>query len=379
MKIIVSISFFVLGLFSAFSQINNVTEQFLLPSSLKESSGVIVFNNKLITHNDSGGENKLYEIDMMTEQITRIITISNAVNVDWEDITQDDTSIYVGDIGNNNGNRTDLKIYKINKTDYINRTNVTAETIAFEYADQTNTISNPNNTIWDAEALVSIDANNLILFTKNWVDGVTKAYTIPKTSNLLDPYSVNPQLTTLNSGGLITGGTYNNATGKLYLVGYNNVLQPFVWASEDFNTDTIFSGTNTQTVLSSLAQEQVEAIAFVDENSYLVTSESFSISVGPITVSDDAKLISFSTNDDLLSITSFANENAIVLYPNPVNHILKVEGSEIVFIEIFDTKLTKIYSGNAKSIDVSAFTEGIYIVKIHLKSNRVRVKKFIKK
>lgn len=376
MKEVISILCLVFTVSNAFAQISNVNEAFLLPSNLTESSGAIFFNNKLITHNDSGGENKLYELDINTEQITRTVTITNATNVDWEDITQDATSIYIGDIGNNNGNRTDLKIYKISKADYISSNSITAEIIEYNYADQTDYSSNPNNTIWDAEALVSLDANNLILFTKNWVDGLTKGYVISSTAGI---YSVNPLASTLASGGLITGGTFNPLTGKLYLIGYDQTLQPFIWESFNFNSNDVFSGTNTLTPLSDLGQEQAEAITFVDANSYLVTSESFSISVGPFTVSDDAKLISFSTNDTTLSNTSIENLSDVILYPNPASYTLKVKSSNHFFLEIFDTKLTRLYKGNASNIDVSSFSQGIYIVKIHLESNRILVKKFIKK
>lgn len=376
MKEVISILCLVFTVSNAFAQISNVNEAFLLPSNLTESSGAIFFNNKLITHNDSGGENKLYELDINTEQITRTVTITNATNVDWEDITQDATSIYIGDIGNNNGNRTDLKIYKISKADYISSNSITAEIIEYNYADQTDYSSNPNNTIWDAEALVSLDANNLILFTKNWVDGLTKGYVISSTAGI---YSVNPLASTLASGGLITGGTFNTLTGKLYLIGYDQTLQPFIWESFNFNSNDVFSGTNTLTPLSDLGQEQAEAITFVDANSYLVTSESFSISVGPFTVSDDAKLISFSTNDTTLSNTSIENLSDVILYPNPASYTLKVKSSNHFFLEIFDTKLKRLYIGNASNIDVSSFSQGIYIVKIHLEPNRILIKKFIKK
>ena len=92
MKFAVSISFFVFGLFGAFAQISNVTEEFPLPASLSESSGIIYFNGKLITHNDSGGNNELYEVDLGTKVVIRTVTISNAQNVDWEWIVTDDFS-----------------------------------------------------------------------------------------------------------------------------------------------------------------------------------------------------------------------------------------------------------------------------------------------
>jgi hypothetical protein len=48
----------------------------------------------------------------------------------------DENSIYIGDVGNNIGNRIDLKIYKIAIDDYHNNDTVVAEIINFEYADQ---------------------------------------------------------------------------------------------------------------------------------------------------------------------------------------------------------------------------------------------------
>ena len=366
--------FYFLGLLGAFAQINNLTEDFLLPSNIVESSGAIIFNNRLITHNDSGGENKLFEVDLTTQQVARTVTISNATNIDWEDITQDDTFIYIGDFGNNNGTRTDLKIYKISKSDYANATNITAEIINFSYSDQTDFTSSPNNTIWDAEALVSLDANQLLVFTKNWVDGNTKAYAIPKTPGT---YAVNAQSTVLNAGGLIAGGTFNTASGKLYLVGYTSVLQPFVWVSYGFNINDIFSGSNTQTVLSGLGQEQVEGITFIDDNSYYMTSESFSISVGSFTFMDNAKLMSFSTNDDSLSKTAIELENNVTLYPNPVSRVLRIKSNGVTSVNIFDMQLKQLYQGHDTVIDVSAFKAGVYFVKVQLQGASV-VRKLVK-
>ena len=133
MKKTIIVSAFILGTFTGIAQIVNVEEKFDLPTILSESSGAIFFNDKLIIHNDSGNENKLHELDTITAAVTRTVTVTNATNTDWEDIAQDDLSIYIGDIGNNSGNRTNLKIYKILKSDYQNSTNVTAEIINFSY------------------------------------------------------------------------------------------------------------------------------------------------------------------------------------------------------------------------------------------------------
>ncbi|NMH88992.1 T9SS type A sorting domain-containing protein [Flavivirga algicola] len=372
MKIVISILVLILGTFDATSQINAAVEKFALPNDLMESSGAIFFNNKLITHNDSGGENKLFELDTISGLVTRTVTITNATNVDWEDMTQDETSIYIGDIGNNSGNRADLKIYKISKTDFVNNTSIIAETIAFNYVSQIDFTANPNNTDWDAEALVSFNETNLMLFSKNWIDGITKVYVIPKAPGT---YALSELNTTLNSGGLISGGTYNPLTKKLFLVGYTEILQPFVWVSENFKGNDIFSGTNTQTALSSFDFEQTEAIAFVNENRYFITSETFKLSL----FSDYAKLISFSTNDMALTLESVITENKMLLYPNPVDTFLHVKNRHVATIEIYDTKLVLLYKGSNISVDMHVFNPGIYIVKINLKNDTSQIKKIIKR
>lgn len=360
----------ILGTFSATAQITNVQEKFALPTILSESSGAIFFNGKLISHNDSGNENKLYELDTISGLVTRTVVINNATNIDWEDITQDDSSIYIGDIGNNNGNRTDLKIYKINKNDYINSTNVTAETINFNYADQIDFTPSSNNTEWDAESLISFDASTLVLMTKNWVNGITKAYTIPKNSGT---YTVDPLPTVLQSGGLITGATYNPLTQKIYSVGYSSLLQPFIWVSENFTDNNIFSGTNTKTFISGFGFEQIEAVAYVGANRYFITSESFNIPP----FSDYGKLISFSTNDNVLSIKEQADD-VIRVYPNPVKDVLIIDAVEFASVEIYDTKAIMVYHGYNQKVNISLLNEGFYLVKINLKDNTYIVKKIIK-
>jgi hypothetical protein len=361
----------ILGIFSTIGQIMNPTEEFALPASLSESSGLIFFNDKLITHNDSGGQNELYELDIDTELVTRTVTITNATNIDWEDITQDDTHIYVADIGNNYGSRTNLVIYKISKTAYLASTSVTAEIIEISYFDQTDFTPNLNNNEWDAEALVSYDATNLLLFTKNWVDGITKAYVIPKTQGV---HSISPLTTSLDSGGRITGGTFNSISGKLYLVGYTPILIPFVWVSDGFTNDDIFSGTNTQTSLSTFSFEQTEGITYVDEDDYFISSESFN---NP-PFSDYAKLISFTTNDVSLSIEELITEKDVIVYPNPTKDFLHIENETILSIELYNTNSVKLFSSQNSIVDMRDLAKGVYFLKINFEKDVSILKKIIK-
>ena len=379
MKITTSILVFVLGLSSLSAQISSATEKLLLPTNLSESSGAIFFNNKLITHNDSGGENKIYELDTISGTVTRTVTISNATNVDWEDMTQDDTSIFIGDIGNNNGTRKDLKIYKISKSDYLNSLTVTAEIINISYAAQPDFTSTPNATEWDAEALVSFDDSNLILFSKNWVNGVTSAYVVPKAPGT---YSLSPLTTKLNTESVITGGTYNPLSQKLYLVGSSIdatfTVQSVVWVCDGFSGLTdVFDGTNTKTIITAFSNHQIEAITFVSVNSYLMTSEAFIHPLNP-SITSAAKLITFSTSDTLSSET-FTTTDEVLIYPNPVNSFLNLKNSHIDFIELYDLKSVQFYKGSNPTIDMRAFENGLYIAKVTLDDHSTQVKKILKK
>ncbi|WP_144896518.1 hypothetical protein [Lutibacter sp. Hel_I_33_5] len=55
--------------------IDNFKEKFTLPIEVKETSGLLFFNDKIITHNDSGYAANLYEIDSLSGLITRTVKL----------------------------------------------------------------------------------------------------------------------------------------------------------------------------------------------------------------------------------------------------------------------------------------------------------------
>ena len=91
----------------------SLTEIAILPDLINESSGLVFFDDQLWTHNDKGGEDKIYQIDTSTGVVIQTVVIAAADNDDWEDLAQDENHIYIGDFGNNKGDRMNLKIYKI--------------------------------------------------------------------------------------------------------------------------------------------------------------------------------------------------------------------------------------------------------------------------
>ncbi|WP_323028087.1 hypothetical protein [Gelidibacter japonicus] len=293
MKPIATLLLLWFGILTASAQIAKDITTLETPA-LDETSGLLFYNNTLITHTDSGGQAELYEINATTGAVTRTVDITNATNVDWEDIAQDAAYIYIGDIGNNSGNRTDLKIYKISKSDYdTSDGKVTAEIISYSYADQLDFTPSPNMTNWDAEGLISY-GDRLLIFTKNWVDLKTNVYAIPKTSGTHSAVLVS----SYNTNGLITGADSSPDEKVIYLIGYSTSEAPFMYTIHDIpeNSLDIFSGKISDKIVDIVSLGyQVEGIALCEmtpttDRLYL-SNEKFSASLGPIKIKVPAKLL----------------------------------------------------------------------------------------
>jgi len=246
---------------------NNLIKVTLLDDLINESSGLIFLNNKLITHNDSGGSNSLYEIDTLNGLISKTIKIKNSTNNDWEDIAIDSKHIYIGDFGNNNGNRKDLLIYKIKISDYLNSSNnpISSEEIKFSYSDQTIFNSNPYNSNFDGEAIVSID-NNLYVFTKNWVNKWTNIYSLEKSAGTY----IASKIDSINVKGFITGADYDQSTNRVSLLGYENNSNFLIELSE-FKNDNFSRGIIKRYNLKvpQNSSVQTEGLSYLDNNYYI--------------------------------------------------------------------------------------------------------------
>ena len=238
---------------SFYSQDLEVKTITLLDHKVSESSGLIFLKGKLITINDSGGKAELYEIDTLSGEISRTVTVKNAKNIDWEALTYDDKFIYIGDIGNNNGNRTDLRIYKIPIQTYLSQSTVSAEKINFSYADQLIQGKNHLQTEYDAEALMSV-GDSLILFSKNWKKNLCHIYTVPKESG---DYTLSA-IDSFATPGKICDASFNFTNGDAYLVGYG--VEPFYIRWRQFGSKASLSDISHEFLLISNSL-QVEGVA----------------------------------------------------------------------------------------------------------------------
>ena len=234
---------------------------------LSETSGIINFDGKIITHNDSGGEAALYEIDIVNGKVKRTVNIKNAKNIDWEDIAQDDFFIYICDIGNNSNTRKDQTIYKISKLDYLNNKEVIAEKIEISFIEQTDFTRSNKKTNFDAEAVVNV-GDNLFLFTKNWGDQKTSVYKVPKEKGI---YKLK-RISSFNIKGLITGADYSKSKNTIVLTGYNNFL-PFIVKITSFNNIDPLSGKIEKTGINVSGSLQIEGIAANPDGSFYLSAE----------------------------------------------------------------------------------------------------------
>ncbi len=237
-----------------------------LSDTIKETSGVISFENLLWTHNDDH-DKTIYGLDSLGN-IKKRIVLENVINHDWEEISQDSSHIYMGDFGNNYaGNRTDLKILKIEKRSFLEE-NPAIETISFNYSDQSDFSSKkPNTTNFDCEAFIVIN-DSLYLFTKQWKSSKTSIYTLPNKSG----NHTAKLKETLDTKGLVTGATYLESKKLIALCGYSKKGKPFIYLLYDYKNYDFLSG-NKRRVWLKLPFHQIEGITTIDGLHYYLTNE----------------------------------------------------------------------------------------------------------
>ena len=337
-----------------------------LDESINESSGLIYIDNKLITHNDSGGEPALYELDSISGTVIRKVIIGNATNIDWEDICNDDKYIYIADFGNNNGSRKDLRIYKLSIYDYFNTVNdtVIADTINFSYKDQFNFTPSTYSTNFDAEAFISYK-DSLYIFTKNWGDFQTNVYSIPKSPGTYLTKKIN----SINSQGLITGATYINSTNSILLTGYT-VGSAIIIEINDFPGNRFSKGSINRYEVTTPKDYsyQIESIAYIRKNQYFITAEQGKSGFSAL----------YKLNTGFVSKSGETENKDIFIYPNPATGTIQIQEEDLSIVEIYNLKGDLQKRSKANIIDISKLPKGWYSIIIKINNyNKTIVKKLV--
>ncbi|MFT3702244.1 MAG: T9SS type A sorting domain-containing protein [Agriterribacter sp.] len=400
-----------------YAQSATLVQKATLSSTLEEISGIIPINGKLYGHEDSGNSPTLYEIDSTNGAITKTITIGGATNVDWEDLTQDDTYIYIADFGNNLGNRKDLKFYRISKQSINNITGTTGtipsnevETINFTYENQVSFCSDnggtcsDRNTNFDCEAVI-YDNNKLHLFTKNWVTAYTVHYTLPITPGTY----IAEKKDSLNTGGILITGAAKLNDKIVALLGYND---PFasplnthcgLWLITGFTDVENLFGPASQKQKIDLGKMfswpqnandkgQVEGIAAVTQTRVLVSSERFLYN--PLSIDIPQRLYGLNLDNfisssllptGLFNLTSRLSDNQVVLsweYTDPGVDYFQIEISNTGnndFVPLAKVNASDGVAGKFNYTDNSDFahTTKFYRIKIVTQAGTISYSKII--
>lgn len=224
-----------------------------LPTSLSEISAIEKFPNSetLWVIQDAGNNNHVYGLNTKGS-IIKDITITNAENIDWEDLTIDkDNNLYIGDFGNNSKNRREFEIYKIDPTKELK---TTAEIISFELPKE--------QKAKDFEAFLLYN-NHFYIFSKE-----TKKFITLKVPNkpgnhiakVVAEYNLDGKNNRITSAAINANGTY------LYLLNHDKI-----WEISKFNWDSIFKGKIKEYKFDHDTQK--EGVCLKNSNAFYITDE----------------------------------------------------------------------------------------------------------
>ncbi|GIV31178.1 MAG: hypothetical protein KatS3mg029_0529 [Saprospiraceae bacterium] len=284
-------------------------------SSLSELSGLVFIDGKLLALNDGGNPASLYLIDTLTGELQATFTLSNLSNIDWEDLAQSPEYVYIGDFGNNNGDRTDLRIIRLRKSELLAGV-LNPEIIQFSYSDQTDFTPAPNANNYDCEAFFW-HTDSLHLFSKNWLDEKTRHYTLadqPGTqiAHLRDSFDI---------GGLVTSADISDK-GVIALLAIGKSF-PMVSMTLLFDyPDQRFFGGNKRRIDLGFVTElrQAEAIAFSIQGRGFIGSEE-------LLSAFSAALFKFESAQWTEPVVAVDEEPALpfaMALPNPFSDVLEI-------------------------------------------------------
>lgn len=273
-----------------------------------EMSGIVrsrQFENVWWVHNDSGDEPRIFAIDSTghvhaapwhadeyaanaaadtSDKATWPgVQLGAAAHIDYEDIAIEDSTLYLGDIGNNGNARRDLGIYVIQEPYFYDRRTRPVKHIPIAYPDQ-NTFP-AQDWHFDAEGLF-VDDGTLYVLTKHrkgqQIDGLepgTKLYRLDSER----PHRVNT-LTLVDRHETIpvpTGAALSSSGDRLAVLSYGSV---WLFPRPD-EGDRWLSEEPRRIDLPDERLRQSEAVTWEDAHTLRITNEQrdvFTLQLRPV-------------------------------------------------------------------------------------------------
>jgi len=240
-----------------------------LPGWLYESSGLVYYKNKLITHNDGGHRPELYVLNDKGKH-EHTINIMNVRNYNWEDLATDNKgNLYIGDFGNNFNNRKNLQIHIVEKG-FLNKPKVEVKTIRFTYEDQKAFPPNKNKLYFDCEAFI-VKNGKVFLFTKcrtKPFTGLSKIYMLPAKAGKFEAKLIG-QFQFCDKGWMscsVTSADYHEPSNTIVVLTYGRL-----YLIKNWHFNAFWKGDIKSYKISKIKQR--EAICFRDGKSWFITDE----------------------------------------------------------------------------------------------------------
>lgn len=256
-------------------------------------------------HNDSGDEPRIFAIDSTgsvhvapwheseyasgagdssSKPLWPGVQLGAAAHIDYEDIAVEDSTLYLGDIGNNGNARRDLGIYVIREPFHYDRRSRPLRHLPVKYPDQETFPAQEWH--FDAEGLF-VDDGTLYVLTKHRKgqqidvpqDG-TKLYRLDtehthraNTLTLVDRHDTIPPP---------TAAALSPSDDRLAVLGYSSV-----WIFPRPEDDTHWLSTEPRRIsLDADQSKQAEAVTWDDPQTLRITNEQRDVFVLPIEVGD---------------------------------------------------------------------------------------------
>lgn len=244
--------------------------EFSLPKKLKEVSGIALSQDQktIWAIEDAGNKNVVYGLNRQGELVNDVL-VENAENNDWEDITKDASgNIYIGDFGNNENDRQNLSILKLDLKNDPQKSTKVIQTTKFHYEGQTEFPPKKSNLLYDCEAFVE-KGRSFYLFTKNrskGFDGTFLVFQIPNKEGNFEAKLIGKlKLEGGYSDAAITSAAINSKN-EIVLLTHKNIHVLSGFTANDFNSAKIQK-------IPLNHNSQKEAVVFIDDKTLLIADE----------------------------------------------------------------------------------------------------------